>query len=209
VDVTQIIGPHRVRCGDLESFDLNHLMNGEKAAVIYSDPPWGPGNLRYWRTMNKQDFPGSGQERWVKFLAMFASAVDEHLAPDGVALIEMGNRWRTDLTSVMEATGFAIHGTWTILYGSPKRPNLLMAFARKGIPKPSLANVQGFTGFNAVLNAVRPVARPGEILLDPCCGLGNSAEAAMETGMVFRGMELNPARLARTVKRLQEGTRAR
>lgn len=203
------VGRHRVVCGDLESTDVAQLMaNTSKAAVIYSDPPWGAGNLRYWRTMNQQELEGNGPERWQRFLAAFGRTVAAHLAQDGVLFAEMGMRWENDLIGAMAGHGLLHRGIWKVQYGSPKRPNLLLAFTWPDCSKPEFCDVNGKDGLDVVMSAVFPVRRPGGILLDPCCGLGNSAAVAMETGMVFRGMELNPARLARTVELLQKGTGA-
>ena len=47
------IGPHRVRHGSVMD-SLDELMGAEKADLIYSDPPWGQGNVKYWQTMNKK-----------------------------------------------------------------------------------------------------------------------------------------------------------
>jgi 16S rRNA G966 N2-methylase RsmD len=48
------IGIHRVQHGDIMN-GLDELMEGDKADFIYSDPPWGQGNLTYWQTMNKKN----------------------------------------------------------------------------------------------------------------------------------------------------------
>ena len=51
----------------------------------------------------------------------------------------------------------------------------------------------------AVVRAVRVVLVPGGVVLDPCCGKGFTARAAVAAGMRFRGVELNPARAEVTV----------
>ena len=45
------IGPHRLRHGNLHD-GIGDLMLGERADIVYADPPWGPGNLKFWQTMN-------------------------------------------------------------------------------------------------------------------------------------------------------------
>ena len=42
---------HKVKNGNIMS-GIEDLMLDNKADFIYSDPPWGQGNLRYWQTMN-------------------------------------------------------------------------------------------------------------------------------------------------------------
>lgn len=48
------IGKHVVTHSDLMELDINTLLEGEKVDMMYSDPPWGTGNLKYWQTMNKK-----------------------------------------------------------------------------------------------------------------------------------------------------------
>jgi predicted methyltransferase len=40
-------------------------------------------------------------------------------------------------------------------------------------------------------------------VFDPCCGKGYTARAAVASGMMFRGIELNPKRAAVTVEWLR------
>ena len=42
---------HKVQNADIMQ-GIDNLMLNEKADFIYSDPPWGQGNLKYWQTMN-------------------------------------------------------------------------------------------------------------------------------------------------------------
>ena len=62
--------------------------------------------------------------------------------------------------------------------------------------------VKGTTGMGTLRAAVTPFAKEGFKILDPCCGKGYTAQIALETGMVFRGNEINEKRLAETIKRL-------
>jgi predicted methyltransferase len=40
------------------------------------------------------------------------------------------------------------------------------------------------------------------IVLDPMCGMGYTAQAAIKYGLAFRGNELNSVRLQKTIDRL-------
>src|SRR5262249_37032204 len=48
------IGPHKVTCGSLISPAVDAMLAGERVNILYSDPPWGDGNLAYWQTMNRK-----------------------------------------------------------------------------------------------------------------------------------------------------------
>lgn len=41
------VGKHKVRHGDVND-DLSPLLGNDKIRLMYSDPPWGEGNIKYW-----------------------------------------------------------------------------------------------------------------------------------------------------------------
>ena len=62
---TIIIGQHRLWVGDITDGAVEQLMGGERADVIYSDPPWGPGNQQYWHTMRERGArPRTSRPNW-------------------------------------------------------------------------------------------------------------------------------------------------
>lgn len=48
------IGVHKVTCGCITSPQVDKMLAGETVRVLYSDPPWGDGNLNYWKTIKKR-----------------------------------------------------------------------------------------------------------------------------------------------------------
>lgn len=66
-----------------------------------------------------------------------------------------------------------------------------------------LSDVAGSIGYETVIKTMKKFQKAGGIVLDPCCGKGYSAKAALELGMKFRGNELNSKRLAETIARLK------
>lgn len=50
----QRIGIHSVALGSVEDINYQELLQGKRASILYTDPPWGDGNVRYWATMNKK-----------------------------------------------------------------------------------------------------------------------------------------------------------
>lgn len=185
-------------CGDLLAGDLARLMGTERASVVYSDPPWGPGNLQYWATMHQRG--SAPRASWSEFLEAFCRAVAAHSVADAAVFVEMGMRWVDDLARAMLAAGRIETTRWTVQYGSPPRPNALW-YSGPALPA-------GFdpTPLNAAalpLECLRVCAlQPDALVLDPCCGKGYTARAAHSLGLRFRGLELNPPRLAHTAKRL-------
>ncbi len=190
------IGPHRVLCGDITQGAVTALMGDERADIVYSDPPWGPGNQQYWHTMRERG--AAPRTSWTDFLGHLARAVAAARKPDAPVFLEMGLRWTDDLDAAMRAVGLPLIERWGIFYGPKSKPlpNALMLFGahpRHPVRLPKGARGQPIT--EAVFDAVEC---PGAIVLDPCTGLGMTARCATERAMIFRGVEMNAARLART-----------
>ncbi|MFO7180884.1 MAG: hypothetical protein DIU78_019440, partial [Pseudomonadota bacterium] len=57
--------------GELTLERARDALAGSRADIIYSDPPWGPGNLYFWRTHNGE----SGRPSWPGFLETFCDVV--------------------------------------------------------------------------------------------------------------------------------------
>lgn len=189
------IGPHRLLCGDITAGAVGKLMAGELADVIYSDPPWGPGNQQYWHTMNVRG--STPRTPWSEFLRAFCQASAEHRAADAPVFVEMGLRWVDELIATMAAVGLPYQRQWRILYGQKKKPhtNVLCLFGPRDIPVEMPDPPFGEPITRATLEAC---VRPGMIVLDPCTGLGMTARITHTLGAHFRGTELNAARLERT-----------
>lgn len=189
------IGPHRLVHGDITSGAVARAMQGEMADVVYSDPPWGPGNQKFWHTMNRRG--SSPRTSWSGFIASFASVVAIARASHAPVFVEMGLRWTDDLDDAMTNVGLPLRRRWRIFYGSKRRPlpNTVALFGPvdMDVAMPDPAHGEPVT--RAVLRAC---VRPGAIVLDPCTGLGMTARLAHELGARFVGTELNAARLQRT-----------
>ena len=107
--------------------------------------------------------------------------------------------------------GFESHGIIDITY-SGGLPLHLHVFARPNNPIPAgyQEGVAGTTGYTGVKAAFEPIAKlvkasnPRAIALDPCCGMGYTAQASIDFGLSFRGNELNEKRLGKTIARLEK-----
>ena len=69
-----------VLVGELSIELAKKALNGNKANIIYSDPPWGLSNLKYWRHHNGQT---GHPVDWPRFLAILSSVVAETRVPRG------------------------------------------------------------------------------------------------------------------------------
>lgn len=201
------IGKHRVRHGDVMD-GIDQLMNGEKADIFYSDPPWGQGNMKYWHTMNRKM---NGVESELKgdlsdFLEQIFSIANKYAK--GPIFIEYGCQWEENIRVMGNKYGFSHLGIADLRYksGSKLLPLHLHVFSKGPLQLPQgyLKSLSGTFGFETLKRAVTPFAVKDGIVLDPCCGMGYSARAAIENGMSFRGNELNRKRLQKTIEKLQK-----
>ena len=110
------IGQHKVQCQDI-MYGIDDLMGNDKADFIYSDPPWGQGNLKYWQTMN---FKMTGMERneidYNNFIYVLFSVLQKY-SKDRV-VIEYGQRWNDDIKKLSKQFGFIHHGSFENLYNA-------------------------------------------------------------------------------------------
>lgn len=202
-------GPHKVRHGDVTK-GIADLMGADRAQIMYSDPPWGEGNIKYWATMNEKM---NGVRNEPAPLSDFLGAVFGHARDyvDRYLLIEYGVRWADQIQERAIAAGFTPRGITKLIYSSENLPLDLHLFTRgeQPVPEGYLASIEGTKGYETLRRAVAPLAaivkadNPNAIILDPCCGMGYTAQSAIDNGLAFRGNELNRARLDKTVNRLR------
>lgn len=201
--MTTIIGNHKLLRGDLTEGAVTELMGDELADVIYSDPPWGPGNLKYWHTAcgttPLTDWPG--------FLRCFCEAIARHRMGDAPVFVEMGVRWVNDLDQAMKAVGLLPERNprrWNITYGAERRPNVLSLYGPVDHDIDLSENGHGPAVTSVVLRAV---VKPGMLVLDPCTGKGMTARNTHKLQGHFRGVEMNEARLGETAEWLRSHVR--
>ena len=200
----ETIGPHRVKHGDLME-GIDDLMQGDKVDIFYSDPPWGDGNLKYWQTINsKMNGVPYKTINFDEFLNAVFSCMVKYCV--GISFIEYGIRWEEKIRGLASQYNLKHNGIIDIKYrgGSKFLPLHLHILSKDKLTLPVgyIDLVKGTTGMGTLRAAVTPFAKEGFKILDPCCGKGYTAQIALETGMVFRGNEINEKRLAETIKRL-------
>lgn len=200
------IGEHRLACGDITDGAVARLMGNDRADVVYSDPPWGPGNQQYWHTMRERG--SAPRTSWDAFLEAFATVCAEWTRPAAPIFVEMGMRWADQLVATMQSAGLELARTWTVTYGPKSKPlpvtlslfgyadnmpalDILAEQITVGMPSPA-------HGEPVTAHCLRLVVEKRAIVLDPCTGLGMTARWTHKLGGRFRGTEMNAARLDRT-----------
>lgn len=195
------VGKHVLNCDSIERVDFKELLGGKKAHIFYSDPPWGDGAMKYWVTLNKKD-TGIAYEpmTYGRLLEVLVRIVKENV--DGYVFIETGKRWEEQTRIALESFAYnvRVHNTF---YKCGTKFNPCVLFSCSTRPELFFVDVlDGLYGLAQVKRAIKSVAVPNTILLDPMCGMGYSARTAKEYDMIFVGNEFNAKRLLKTKEKL-------
>lgn len=195
------IGAHRVKHGDLMD-GISDLMAGDVADFVYTDPPWGPAHLKFFQNKNTKDTGAPPKEiDYGEFLETLFSTISKHSKK--IAAVEYGQRWREEVISAAGRHGLTHRGTALSHYGSPSRPLDIHLFAPEetglSVTPGFQTDLEGKKGFATVDVCFEHFAPSSGIVLDPCCGTGFTAKAAVKYGLGFRGLEINSLRLFKTI----------
>ncbi len=189
-------GPHRFLCGDIEKDDVCKLLNiPKKIYMVYSDPPWNCGNARMWRTQSKIDGDTGRKVEWNNFVNKFCITANQS-QPDHI-FVEMGVKQSSNFISSAMSIGFPqFKREWTVFYNYT-HPNKLLYFS--DIDR-FTGNPEGLKNEPMTEHVFEHISKQGEIVFDPCAGLGMTTRMAHKFGMIFYGNELNPLRLKKTLE---------
>lgn len=173
------------------------LLSGmaSKVFMVYSDPPWNPGNEKWWRRYAGVDPPSDYCNFLDSWCRCVAACAPEHVFCEQ----SVNDKHRAMLANAISRCGawsLALMEEWTTFYGSPSRPNKLMHFGTSKL-RTDPTGLRGeemtrrvFAGFSDVT---------GVTVVDPCVGRGMTSRMAHASGWNFVGSELNPKRLDCTV----------
>jgi hypothetical protein len=182
---------------------VEQLFNdGRKASVMFTDPPWGDGAVKNFARLAQKDtgrtFEAVPYDALLARIAhLVARFVTDHV------FIETGVRWEAQNLEMMHRIGLRNLERVELLYdsGGKQHPSVLLHGSFLG-QSARINDFYHWKGLKVAHMAVNRVRQPGEIVFDPCCGMGYSAQAALDNGMEFRGNELNPVRAQKTIERL-------
>lgn len=165
--------------------------------IVYSDPPWNPGNEKYWRRMaGAVRSPG-----YVDFLDAWCriAAVCIDLGAGAVFCEQSADpKYLAAMFDAVDRMGWPLEfqESWTVYYGSPRRPNTLLHWGHRKL----MTDPTGLSGEAMTLRVFAGVQpSPGSLVVDPCMGLGMTSRMAHYFALHCIGLELNPTRLERTV----------
>lgn len=180
----------------------------KRVNLVYSDPPWNPGNATYWRT-HAGEAPCPSYD---KFLDAWGRVVAECISrgADNVFTEQSVNPKHQAMLHAAIARNPAwilpLRQTWTVFYGSPgsasvRRPNSLLQFCAPQAPSllTDPSNMAGEPMTTRVCAGIQGM-RPGDWVCDPCMGKGMTSRQAHYFEWNCIGSEINASRLAVTRK---------
>ena len=198
------IKQHKLLCGDITKGSINKLMGTENFDILYSDPPWGAGNLKFWNTMNsKMNNIDKFEVNWEEFISSFCYIINTHSKENSVVIIEMGLRFYDHFSAMIESnTKFKIKQLFKTRYkgGGKFLPNHIMYFSNENPLSFNEDIITDTYGEDCTNKIIQQCAYKDAVILDPCCGMGSTLKMAHKYDMKFRGNEINQARLNKAIK---------
>lgn len=190
------VGSHRIGCACIE--DLAGNPYSERPDVIYTDPPWGPGNATGFRTKAGESF-----KRKVDYWGgLYPALIRQCNTSKGAVFVEQGYNWIDKALGMFEEAGYRITHRWSVTYYR-KHPSVLFRAVHRDNPDCKFES--DLTGMDDedTPRAVMQTYPAGTRFYDPCTGQGLLPLTAAQTGMVFQGVELNPRRTAVALDKLR------
>jgi hypothetical protein len=186
---------NKFMCADIEKEECCKIMNlPEKIYMVYTDPPWNSGNARMWRTKAKVDGEEGRKVDWHNFVDRLCEHV-LYPSPEHI-FIEMGVKQTDNFIEQAIGNGFPqLRNIWRVFYNYT-HPNNLLYFSKIN---EFLGDPAGMKNESMTEYVFEHIAKRGEIVFDPCIGLGMTARMAHKFGMICYGIELNPMRLQKTI----------
>lgn len=202
------VGPHRFSCMNIVDIAVGKVpgpwLPGEKAYIIYTDPPWNNGIVKVFNTWAEnagaEYIPPTFDE------VIQSGVIVLQQASSRAVFVEMGLANVEMLVNLLESVGGQTHALLNVTYSSPPKPMRCWwgSFGFEDQMPHGESRPENPHGWHYGRWIVEKFGKSGEILFDPFMGLGGMAKLALEGGMVVRGNELNPDRLERTIAMVEK-----
>src|SRR3990167_1636129 len=171
--------------GDLqmqETQDRWREMMPGRVRLVYSDPPWNPGNATYWRTHAGLDPCASYDAFLDAWVGVVATAIER--GAGDVLQEQSANVKHSDMLLLAVARQprwtLPLLERWSVYYGSPgsasvRTPNVLFHFGLR----PLATDPNGMAGEPMTIRACAGLGlRPGDWIVEACMGKGMTSRIA-------------------------------
>lgn len=210
-----ILGNHRLMCGDSTSIDnIDKLMDGKKADMVFTDPPYGIGYE--YDEHQDNDNEANAQLVWDVFALHDCGKV---WTPGLMNLARDIDRFGKTKVAVwhkkfaMAGNGIGGASTWEpvlILNPSEKSLNndvIVLKTDKEFVGGQNLRELHSCPKpvglYEELINSL---SKPKDIIFEPFCGSGTTLIASEKTGRKCYGMEMSPKYCDVIVKRWEEFT---
>ena len=158
--------------------------------VVYSDPPWNPGNEKWWRKHAGVGPPVDYNHLLDAWCRIVAALTPEHVFCEQSSIAKHRQFF---LDAARRTDGFLpFLEQWTVFYGPNGRlPNSLLHFGSE----PLRTDPSGMRAEPMTRRVFEGLDTDGTLIVDPCTGKGMSSRMAHYFGCQFVGTELNAKRL--------------
>lgn len=212
------LGSHRVMCGDsTDKNDVNKLMNGEKADMVFTDPPYGmnldtdysklPDSNRMGEAKSYKKVQGDDQEFDPSVFIDLADEVISFGADYYADKLPKGGSWYVWDKRVDDNFDRMIGSAFEMAWSKTKHKREIARF-----------NNTLFSGESDAKNKVHPTQKPlkmiewfferikGDLVVDLFLGSGSTLIACEKTNRKCYGMEIDPHYVSVIIERWQQFT---
>jgi DNA modification methylase len=226
------LGNHRLLCGDSTGMDaVERLMNGQKADLVFTDPPYNVDYEGYTQERLKIHGDKMTPKQFQEFLASVFSSYLWALKPGGSMYVCHPSSWQREFQGAIESSDFEVRcqiiwakNTFAWGFGRYKFQHEPIFYChRKGQSDPWYGDKSQSTLWEEkkpAANRLHPTMKPvelieraltnsskvGDLVLDLFGGSGSTMIAAEKNGHLARLMELDPKYCDVIVKRWQDFT---
>jgi len=207
---TWAVGSHILMCADLEDgAGLALLDLTGDPDVVYVDPPWNAGLARGFRTKAGVDGDAGGRKVDV-WGSLHARIFDVCARARLGAWVEGSLVHKAEILAAASKAGARLWKEWEITYYQTS-PAYLAHFLWHSAPDampPDLAGQDDEDTPRIALQWMMAIGAllPGQLVIDPCTGLGLTGTTAASLGLRFAGTELSPFRMSGALTALAKAT---
>ena len=226
------LGKHRLVVGDATvAADVDRLMQGEKADLVFTDPPNNVDYEGYTEDHLKISGDRMSDDQFRDFLAKTFASYRRIVKPEASLYVCHPSSWQREFQNALEAAGFNIRcqiiwakNTFAWGFGRYKFQHEPIFYCHvKGESDAWYGNKSQSTlwqenkpAANRLHPTMKPVelmvralsnsSRPGDIVLEPFSGSGSTVIACQRTGRLCRAIEIDPGYVDVAVQRWEEFT---
>ena len=208
------IGPHRVTNASLEHAVIDAMLEDfGDVRVLYVDPPWGDRMMKFFASLNAKQTGKTVAP--IPFDVLLGRVFDlARRYVDGFVCMETGAAGVHGVVRAFEGAGLYGIEVFQSTYNTNRECDVVigatsMSYSDEKI-KTVVSPVEGkpLTGVAVPKYILSLLGGDGCGVLDPCCGMGYTAKAAIHNRMRFAGNELNAKRLQKTINFLTKSEAA-